>query len=625
MEDKIQAKYVAVLHKVGEIIAKARSLEKVYAAEIDEVNLIYRRSAQNLLHYLAFRSFEIDDLQEDLRDLGLPSLSNIEGHVLRSLIKLHQIVSLIMARSSMLSAKDTLSVRKSARIMQKNNKLLFGYKSKKRRTRIMVTLPNTAAEDPSLASKLLKNGMNCARINCAHDHVEAWQKMIQNVREASKKQKKNCKIAMDLAGPKLRTGAMKQGPKVIHIRPRKDDLGRVVQPARVWISLPDIPPPAGTEADAIIPVDETLFRLIKRGNTLHFVDSRGKSCTIFIERKQGEGKWGICTDSAYLETGTELTLHKTKQSGKEVSRVGEMLPKEQFISLFSGDVLILKKDDIPGENAVYGEDGKIQSHAFISCTLKEVFSDVKPGEPIFFDDGKIEGVIEDVSEDEIRVRIQHAKDRGSKLKADKGINLPKSQLSVSGLTNKDITDLEFVAQHADSINFSFVNSAEDVNHLYRILEEKNSPAGVILKIETQEAFANLPTILLAAMKRFPVGVMIARGDLAIETGWKNFASIQQEIMRICAACHIPDVWATQVLENLAKKGTPSRSEITDAAMAQSAECVMLNKGVYINKAVRMLDRILRRMQRFQKKNQVMLPRLEGAERLIISHKAFDIE
>ena len=211
------------------------------------------------------------------------------------------------------------------------------------------------------------------------------------------------------------------------------------------------------------------------------------------------------------------------------------------------------------------------------------------------------------------------------VKADKGINLPKSKLSVSGLTSKDITDLEFVAQHADSVNFSFVNSAEDVNHLYEILEEKDSSAGVILKIETQEAFANLPSILLAAMKRFPVGVMIARGDLAIETGWKNFASIQLEIMRICAACHVPDVWATQVLENLAKKGTPSRSEITDAAMAQSAECVMLNKGVYINKAVRMLDRILRRMQRFQRKNQVMLPRLEGAEKLFISHKAFDVE
>ena len=133
----------------------------------------------------------------------------------------------------------------------------------------------------------------------------------------------------------------------------------------------------------------------------------------------------------------------------------------------------------------------------------------------------------------------------------------------------------------------------------------------------------MPSILLKAMQKYPVGVMIARGDLAIETGWKNFATIQQEIMRICTATHIPVVWATQVLENLAKKGTPSRAEITDAAMAQQAECVMLNKGVYIHKAVKMLDKILRRMQRFQRKGNAILPKLEKADELVLSHQRFD--
>ncbi|NOR88166.1 MAG: pyruvate kinase, partial [Bacteroidales bacterium] len=108
------------------------------------------------------------------------------------------------------------------------------------------------------------------------------------------------------------------------------------------------------------------------------------------------------------------------------------------------------------------------------------------------------------------------------------------------------------------------------------------------------------------------------------TGWKNFASIQEEIMRICEAAHIPDVWATQVLENLAKKGVPSRAEITDAAMSQRAECVMLNKGVYIFKAVKMLDKILRRMQRFQKKREAMLPKLQEADQLFLSHDKFNI-
>ena len=126
------------------------------------------------------------------------------------------------------------------------------------------------------------------------------------------------------------------------------------------------------------------------------------------------------------------------------------------------------------------------------------------------------------------------------------------------------------------------------------------------------------------MRSYPVGVMTARGDLAIETGWKNFATIQQEIMRICAAAHIPNIWATQVLENLAKKGTPSRAEITDSALAQQAECVMLNKGYYIQRAVKMLDKILRRMERFQRKNHRRLPRLENADKLLVSHEVYDV-
>jgi pyruvate kinase len=466
--------------------------------------------------------------------------------------------------------------------------------------------------------------MNCARINCAHDDAESWAKMIHNVQTANAQLKKNCKITMDLGGPKLRTGPMQAGPKVIHISPTRDDRGRVTNPARVWIAPPDVPLPADMEEAVHIPVPVVLFQKIKRGNKIHFRDSRNKKCTITIDRQDGAGKWGLCSDSAYIETGTELILHKEKQTGEAVSRVGELLPKEQFITLFQGDTLVLHKDPRPGEPAVFDEAGTCLAPAHISCTLPEIFADVQAGEPVYFDDGKIEGVITAVSPEEIEVKILQARDRGSKLKADKGINLPESNLQLSGLTAKDKADLAFVAEHTDAINFSFVNTAKDVEDLQAFLQKLQAKPGIILKIETQQGFANLPAILLTAMRNYPVGVMIARGDLAIETGWKNFASIQQEIIRVCAAAHIPNVWATQVLENLAKKGTPSRAEITDAALATQAECVMLNKGYYIHKAVKMLDKILRRMQRFQQKTVTMLPKLDQADQLILSHKKFDI-
>jgi pyruvate kinase len=106
-----------------------------------------------------------------------------------------------------------------------------------------------------------------------------------------------------------------------------------------------------------------------------------------------------------------------------------------------------------------------------------------------------------------------------------------------------------------------------------------------------------------------VGVMIARGDLAIECGFERLAEAQEEILWISEAAHVPVVWATQVLESLAKTGTPSRSEITDPAMGERAECVMLNKGPYVVEAVRTLDDILRRMQAHQEKKRSMLRRL----------------
>jgi len=599
-------------------------MEHVYALELSQVHPIFKKSATNLLHYLAFRSFDIDQLQLELKNLGLPTLSTIESHVMRSLYNLQNILHHLLYLEEVVNPKGYVSFKKSNRILRKNNKLLFGYKSKKRRTRIMVTLPRLAADNPKFLKKLVGLGMNCARINCAHDNPEIWTRMIENIDKANEKLNKKCKIAMDLAGPKLRSGKMIHGPEVIKIKPRRDDLGKIIQPARIWIAPPDVSPPLNAEVDVVLPVPEAMFKKIKRGNTLHFKDSRGKKGNIFVYRKEGAGKWGLCSSSLYIETGTEFILEKQKQTGDVVNRIGEVVAKEQFIRLFSGDKLILHKDSRPGEPSLYDEDRQLIAPAHISCTLPEIFNDVKQGEPIFFDDGKIEGQIESVSDKEIEVSILHAKKKGSKLKADKGINLPESNLSVSGLTKKDKIDLDFVAIHADVVNLSFVNGPEDVEELQDLLRQKDSKAGVILKIETQKGFANLPAILLSAMRYYPVGVMIARGDLAIETGWKNFATIQQEIMRICGAAHIPDVWATQVLENLTKKGTPSRSEITDAAMAQQADCVMLNKGLYIERAVKMLDKILRRMERFQNKTALILPKLEQADHLILSHKSFDV-
>jgi pyruvate kinase len=129
---------------------------------------------------------------------------------------------------------------------------------------------------------------------------------------------------------------------------------------------------------------------------------------------------------------------------------------------------------------------------------------------------------------------------------------------------------------------------------------------LVAKIETHKAVKNLPEILLGAMERVPLAVMIARGDLALELGGERLAEIQEEILRLCEAAHVPVIWATQVLDTMAKDGAISRPEFTDAAMAERAECVMLNKGPYIENALRTLEDIIIPMEarRYQRRSSM---------------------
>ncbi|MBL4723973.1 MAG: hypothetical protein JKY73_00915 [Lutibacter sp.] len=593
------------------ILDKISEFENTYQSQIQNVHPNYTSSAKNLIHYLALRSFDIDVFQEKINNLGLPNSSNTEGSILFNLLMFKTIINHLLKDHSNILNKDILTNNDAKQLLTKHTTALFGDFTKKRRTNIMITQPNFAAEDKSFIDNLLKLGMNSARINCAQNDEFLWKKIINNIKSS----KTDCNIVMDLGGPKLRTGKMEPGHKVIHIKSKRNSLGQVTVPAKVWLAPYGILPPKNEITDAIIPVNKKWLKKTRKGSYIKFTDSRGKKCQITIESKSGLGRWASCSDSAFVTTGTKLTVFLEKKSTSEIHTVHEILPLEEVILLFEGDILRLDKNPILGEPAKYDDKRNIIANPHISCTLPQIFSQIKKGELVYFDDGKIEGNVEKVFEDHLLIRITNAKKNGGKLKADKGINLPNSDLKISGLTKKDKTDLKFITKNADSLIFSFVNNKQDIDDLLNELKSLNSSLGIIVKIETKQAYKNLPSILLKAMESYPVGVMIARGDLAVETGWKNFAIIQEEVFRICEAAHLPTTLATQVLENLAKKGIPTRAEITDAAMAQRAECVMLNKGVYIEKAVKMLDKILRKMQNIQKKKVSLLPKLEFSKEL----------
>ena len=245
------------------------------------------------------------------------------------------------------------------------------------------------------------------------------------------------------------------------------------------------------------------------------------------------------------------------------------------------------------------------------CDPPDVLGRLIIGTEVSFDDGKLGGVIEAASPNAVVIQVQRTKLKGFKLKPERGLTFPRDELHLDPLTKNDLVDLDFVASNADMIGFSFVQSADDVSCLQDELAKRRPDwrrLGIIAKIETAPAVTNLPDIIVRAAGKQPFGVMIARGDLAVAIGFERLAEMQEEIMWVCEAAHIPVIWATQVMEEMVKSGLPTRGEMTDAAMATRAECVMLNKGPNVADAITALRGLLRRMEEHQSKKT---PRLRA--------------
>jgi len=566
------------------------------------------QSARNLVHYLALRRFDLRTAQERLAALGVSSLGRSEGHVLYNLDVVLAILYRLRGLTPPRRVVGGVTPSEGRLILERNAARLLGPHAKGRTVRIMVTMPKQAASDYGLMRDLLASGMDCMRINCAHDTESDWTGMVSNLRLAEREVGKTCRILMDIAGPKLRTRPLKPGPQVVRMRPQRDALGRVVRPARVWLTPNEGQEKPPETADAILPLPREFVVGLAPGAVLRLRDARGSKRELRVESRIGNSLWASCDKTAYVTKGTVLS------NGNKRTEVGNVPPIVQPIRLEVGDILVVSGRQIEGRDAVRDKAGRVVRPAVVSCTFPQALATVRMGQPIWFDDGRIGGTVVSASKSQLRVRITSAARGGSQLQSDKGINLPKTELRLPPITKKDARDLEFVTKHADLIGYSFMKAAEDVDLLRTKLSERGrADMGIVLKIETLRAFDQLPSILLAAMRAPLAGVMIARGDLAVECGYERLSEVQEEILWLCEAAHMPTIWATQVLERLTKSGIPSRAEVTDAAMGERAECVMLSKGPYVVEAVRALDNILERMQAHHAKKSALLRHLNIAE------------
>jgi pyruvate kinase len=579
------------------------ALVEQHHEELDLVHPSHQADAINLLHYLALRRHDEHDLQRRLTELGLSSLGRCEPHVMASLVSIH---SMICARELALP-EGTLDFRAGRAALDLNTDALFGARPKGRVPRIMVTLDTSCATNYELVRRLVASGMDVARINGAHDGPEQWKLMVSHVRRASADAQRPCAVMIDVAGPKLRTGPIEDGPPVLRLRPRRDVRGRATAPATLELVSSKSQATHPVRPKGSVPVISVCGEWLERrrvGDEVALTDARGKprlARVVLADRSKGRASAELW-DTTYLETGIELHVHD------DVTTVGPLAPVEQYHLLLPGDRVAIVRDGGVSAPWRHGQPGVAQ----VTCTLDAVYSSVRAGERILFDDGKLSAVIESVGSDRFVARITRAPHRGAKLRAEKGINLPDTDLHTPFLTEDDHVVFEFAARRADMISLSFLRRGHDVDVAREELNRLGAhDLGIVLKIETQAGFANLPDILLHAMRSSTVGVMIARGDLAVEMGYARMAEVQEEILWLTEAAHLPVVWATEVLDQLAKTGRPSRAEVTDAAMAQRAECVMLNKGHYVVDAVTELDDILRRMARHQRKTVPLLRALRS--------------
>jgi pyruvate kinase len=276
----------------------------------------------------------------------------------------------------------------------------------------------------------------------------------------------------------------------------------------------------------------------------------------------------------YMDLGGPKMRTVIRENGKLVERI-TLAEKQE----------ILMVDDILSDHP---------EAVVVGCEEHGLIRQLKKGNKILFDDGIIEATVLEKHRSGVKLRIDRVSDRKQLLRSGKGMNFPDTELRLPPLTAYDTSILPFVAEHADLVGYSFVRNGRDLEKLQTLLSVYDRKPAIIIKIETSDAVKNLPSLIMQGMHNEVFGVMIARGDLAVEIGFERLSEIQEEILWICEAAHVPVIWATQVLENLNKSGIATRSEITDASYAALAECVMINKGNYVIKVIKTLNDILRR-------------------------------
>ncbi len=548
-------------------------------AQIEAVLPRHRASAINLAQYVGLRRKDLRRLQLDLAAAGLSSLGRSEGHVADTLGRLARWLG--APASAQAPGQAPLDRDAAERLLHENTRTLFGPRPRDRHVYVMVTAPDASEVTPEWCDAVLKAGTDVLRINGAHESPAEWERVIALARARAQSLGQTLRVVVDMPGPKLRGDIRRMEAGVLHLPRRKDRFGRTLGPTSVSLV-------SRRTGGAEIPVPAAWIARLRIGDRIELRDPGGRQRQLVVRERTPAGARAECKRSLYVTSGLPLVWKRAKRvMGR--GRVGAYPREPATLSLAVGARFLI--------NASGREAAGLPA---LGCPEPRILARVRAGERVILDDGKASAVVESVGRDGLRCRVLQTAKSPLKLRSGKGLAFPESRLPPGRLGPEDRAVLQFALAHADGVEVSFVNAPSDVREVGdRVRRSGCAGFGIILKLETREAMRNLADILFEAMRYDPVGIMIARGDLAVELSFERLAEMQEELLWFGEACHLPVVWATQVLDALAHTGVPTRAEVTDAAMSMRAECVMLNKGAHVAEAVKMLVDIIRKMETHQ--------------------------
>ena len=261
-------------------------------------------------------------------------------------------------------------------------------------------------------------------------------------------------------------------------------------------------------------------------------------------------------------------IHKINKSEPyNIAILADLQGPKLRVGDLEGGALEINEGDI----LTFTNEKVIGNRERIYVSYPDLHTDVKVGEKILFDDGKLEVIVKEITATkEVKVEVT----LGGVLLPKKGMNLPDTRISLPSLTEKDLADLEFIMkQRVEWIALSFVRSPDDITGLKEKIKKAGHTAKVIAKIEMPQAIVNLRDIIVESD-----GIMIARGDLGVELPVEAIPLIQKDIIKKCLHRAKPVIVATQMMESMIDRTKPNRSEITDVANAvlEGADAVMLS-------------------------------------------------